>query len=116
MYLPSWCNFRMTDIWRSFIAQRVAWTNGWRVLFHDATVYQRRNEHDLLKDFEDEMPGYLNSGKICGELQELELKAGTPHIFENMEHCYRVFIKHGLIDERELFLFEAWTSDCAGIL
>ncbi len=116
MYLPSWCNFRMTDIWRSFIAQRVAWTNGWRLLFHDATVYQRRNEHDLLKDFEDEMPGYLNSGKICGELQELELKAGTSHIFENMEHCYRVFIKHGLIDERELFLLEAWTSDCAGIL
>lgn len=116
LYLPTWCNFRMTDIWRSFIAQRVAWTNGWHVLFHDATVYQRRNKHDLLKDFEDEMPGYLHNGKICDELQALELKAGTSHIFENMERCYRVFIKQRLIDERELSLLDAWTSDCAGIL
>lgn len=116
LYLPSRCNFRMTDIWRSFIAQRIAWTNGWHVLFHDATVYQLRNEHDLLKDFEDEIPGYLNSGKICGELQALELKAGTPYIYENMEHCYRAFIKHRLIDEAELSLLDAWINDCARIL
>ncbi len=25
LYLPSYCSFRMTDIWRSFVAQRVAW-------------------------------------------------------------------------------------------
>ncbi len=25
LYLPSYCSIRMTDIWRSFIAQRIAW-------------------------------------------------------------------------------------------
>lgn len=24
LYLPSYCSFRMTDIWRSFVAQRIA--------------------------------------------------------------------------------------------
>ncbi len=64
LYLPSYCSFRMTDIWRSFIAQRIAWTCGWPILFHNSTVWQERNEHSLLKDFEDEVPGYLNNSKI----------------------------------------------------
>jgi hypothetical protein len=33
LYLPAHCSFRMTDIWRSFVAQRVAWANGWSILF-----------------------------------------------------------------------------------
>jgi hypothetical protein len=28
LYLPSHCCFRMTDIWRSFIAQRCLWELG----------------------------------------------------------------------------------------
>ena len=112
MYLPTWCSFRMTDIWRSFIAQRIAWTNGWNILFHDATVYQERNEHNILKDFEDEIPGYLNNGMICEKLMGLELKSGTSHIFENMRKCYNIFIESGLVDEKELALLDSWLSDC----
>ena len=59
MYLPAYCSFRMTDIWRSFVAQRIAWENGWSVLFREATVRQRRNPHDLMRDFRDEVPGYV---------------------------------------------------------
>jgi hypothetical protein len=57
LYLPARCTFRMTDIWRSFIAQRIAWTNNWGILFHEPTVSQERNEHNLMRDFKDEMPG-----------------------------------------------------------
>ena len=38
LYLPAYCSFRMTDIWRSFVAQRIAWENGWRLLFHEPTI------------------------------------------------------------------------------
>ena len=31
MYLPSYCSFRLADIWRSFIAQRICWENDWNV-------------------------------------------------------------------------------------
>jgi hypothetical protein len=41
LYLPSYCSFRMTDIWRSFVAQRIAWENGWAVLFKSPDVYRR---------------------------------------------------------------------------
>src|SRR5262249_12108164 len=29
LYLPSYCSFRMTDIWRSFVAQRCLWELGY---------------------------------------------------------------------------------------
>ena len=48
----------MTDIWRSFVAQRILQENDWAVLFHAPTVSQERNEHDLMRDFADEVPGY----------------------------------------------------------
>ena len=77
MYLPAYCSFRMTDIWRSFVAQRIAWENGWNVLFREATVRQRRNPHDLMRDFRDEVPGYVANREICAALQALELEPGT---------------------------------------
>jgi len=54
LYLPSYCSFRMTDIWRSFVAQRCLWELGYGLVFHAAEVDQERNEHNLMRDFEDE--------------------------------------------------------------
>lgn len=113
MYLPTHCSFRMTDIWRSFVAQRIAWTNNWHVLFHNATVYQDRNEHNLLIDFKDEIPGYLNNGLLCEELQKLDLKSGENHLFDNMRKCYHVFINLQLVAPEEQLLLDAWISDCS---
>jgi hypothetical protein len=112
MYLPSYCSFRMTDIWRSFIAQRIAWINNWHILFHNATVYQERNEHDFMLDFKDELPGYLNNGRICRELQKLDLKPGAEYLFENMVKCYNVFIDLRLILPEERKLLYNWIEDC----
>jgi len=116
LYLPSHCSFRMTDIWRGFVAQRVAWTNDWSVLFHKATVFQERNEHDYLVDFKDEVPGYLNNGKICNELQKIDLEPGPEHIFENILKCYDVFISHQLISPDELPILNDWIDDCSQLL
>ncbi|MEP6955655.1 MAG: STELLO glycosyltransferase family protein, partial [Chthoniobacterales bacterium] len=69
--LPAHCSFRMTDIWRSFVAQRIAWENGWSVLFHEATVRQDRNAHDLMRDFQDEVSGYLHNRAIVEALSHL---------------------------------------------
>lgn len=67
----------MTDIWRSFVAQRIAWENDWAILFHEATVWQERNEHNLMKDFTDEVSGYLHNEPIGDALGELSLKEGA---------------------------------------
>ena len=113
LYLPSYCSFRMTDIWRSYIAVRICWENGWDVLFHNATVWQERNAHNLMKDFADEIIGYQNNKAICERLQALPLKAGVEHIGANMVACYKEFIAMGLVGEQELPLIEAWNADMA---
>ncbi len=113
LYLPSFCSFRLTDIWRSFVAQRIAWENDWSVLFHEPTVYQERNEHNLMRDFEDEVPGYLHNERIVEEFEKLRLRKGVEYIPENLRICYEKLIEMQLIDRKELPLLETWIEDLA---
>lgn len=111
LYLPAYCSFRMTDIWRSFVAQRIAWENGWSILFREATVAQLRNDHRLMKDFEDEIPGYLNNSAIRGRLEALPLRSGQQHISDNLRACYEALVDMGVVGREELPLLEAWILD-----
>lgn len=112
LYLPSYCTFRMTDIWRSFVAQRIAWECGWQIVFHKSTVFQERNEHNLLKDFEQEIPGYLLNNKIKSILEKAPLKSGVSNINSNLRVCYELLIEHGIINSsKELELLDAWLED-----
>lgn len=113
LYLPAYCSFRMTDIWRSFIAQRICWENGWSVLFHDATVLQERNEHDLMKDFRDELPGYLQNHLIREILEKAPLRSGAAHIGENLRRCYEALVAASIVSDKELPLLDAWLHDLA---
>ena len=96
MYIPSFCKnaYRMDDIWRSFIAQRIAFENGWGILWGGVTVVQERNPHDLMKDFEQEIPGYLYNRKIVEMLKDLSIEPGTDALtlLRNMDLCYRAMI------------------------
>jgi len=112
LYLPSYCSFRMTDIWRSFVAQRIAWECGWQLAYHDATVFQERNDHDLLRDFEQEIPGYLMNNKIKILLEDTSLRNGVEHISHNLRKCYEILVDNGVIGNiQELDLLEAWIQD-----
>lgn len=111
LYLPSYCSFRMTDIWRSFIAQRIAALNGWAVLFHEPTVTQERNEHNLLRDFNDEIPGYLHNSEICEVLEALPLEPGIEKIGDNLKVCYEKLVSMSLVGREEPQLLDDWLED-----
>lgn len=111
LYLPAYCSFRMTDIWRSFVAQRIAWENDWGILFGPATMRQERNEHNLMRDFEDEVPGYLHNAQIARALESLELRSGTENIGPNMQRCYEKLVEMELVGKQELKLLRAWQDD-----
>jgi hypothetical protein len=115
MYLPAHCSFRMTDIWRSFVAQRIAWANGWSVLFHAPTVSQSRNVHNLMRDFEAEIAGYLANRKICEALAELDIRPGLEHIGPEMRRAYERMVEGGWVDQRELDLVDAWLADVRAV-
>lgn len=111
MYLPAHCSFRMTDIWRSFVAQRIAWEYDWKISFHCATVYQQRNVHDLMKDFEDEISGYLHNERIAKALDATKLSNSLSDIHINLRKCYETLISMSLIANEELPLLDAWSED-----
>src|SRR4029077_7020197 len=71
LYLPSHVSFRMTDIWRSFVAQRCLWELNLGIVFHGHEMFQDRNPHSLLRDFEQEVPGYLGNQRLCEVLEQL---------------------------------------------
>tara|TARA_A100001035_G_scaffold279100_1_gene279592 strand:- start:1310 stop:2311 length:1002 start_codon:yes stop_codon:yes gene_type:complete len=109
MYLPSTCTFRMTDIWRSFIAQRILWENQSKLLFHSASVKQKRNEHNLLKDFKDEVPGYQNNQLIIDYLTNLKLKKGWNNTIDNMFTCYEKLISIKIFEPKEIEILTNWS-------
>lgn len=111
MYLPSYATFRMTDIWRSFVAQRCLWELGRGIVFHSPSeVMQKRNEHDLMADFEDEVPGYLANEKIAALLEGLSLRPGVSAITDNLVTCYEALVGRFLpVDE--LHTVRAWVRD-----
>jgi hypothetical protein len=80
-------------------------------LYHEPTVWQERNEHNLMKDFEDEIPGYTNNFNICKELQALHLKSGQENISDNLITCYQKLIDMGVVGKEEMTLLKAWISD-----
>ena len=84
-------------------------------MFHRPTVWQERNQHDLLIDFNDEVIGYLNNAKICEKLQTIKLESGVHNLTENIFRCYQVFISCGFIREEELSYLNAWLLDIADI-
>lgn len=110
MYLPSYCSFRMTDIWRSFIAQRCIWDEGYGVLYFSPDVIQERNYHNLKKDFEFEIPGYLRNEELCGVLNEIDLSS-EKMMSDKLLHCYEVLIKNDFFPLEELTLVHAWIED-----
>ena len=111
MYLPAYCTFRMTDIWRSFIAQRCLWAMGYGMVFHAPEVIQERNEHSLIKDFELEVPGYLKNTTIIDELSRVELLAGAQNAGDNVIRCYERLIQASIFPEDEMKLVRAWCQD-----
>lgn len=115
LYLPVHCSFRVTDIWRSLVAQRIAWANGWRVLFHGSTMVQARNAHDLMRDFADEVPAYLHDARLADILAGLPLPAGEDAIPDNLVACYAAIVAAGLLPAGELDLLRLWLADCRAL-
>tara|TARA_X000000950_G_scaffold205530_1_gene247242 strand:+ start:18635 stop:19660 length:1026 start_codon:yes stop_codon:yes gene_type:complete len=111
LYLPVTCTFRSTDIWRSLIAQIILNNDNKLILFQSPTVFQKRNKHDLLKDFESEVPVYLENQKIIKILTNTKLKKGPKNYLSNLYRCYESLVKNGILVKKELSYIDLWVKD-----
>ncbi len=115
MYLPSFVSFRMTDIWRSFVAQRCLWELGYGVVFHAPEMFQDRNPHNLMRDFEQEIPGYLGNEGIRSVLEGLSLNTGAEEVGNNCHRCYQALVEAGFVPAEEMPLLDMWLSDLSRV-
>jgi hypothetical protein len=69
-----------------------------------------------MRDFKDEVPGYLNNSAIAEALGRLELKRGAPSIAANVRACYAKLVEMNLVGGQELGLLDAWLEDLNSVL
>lgn len=113
MYLPFTCSFRMTDIYRSFIAQRIVQEMGRGVLFHHATVHQDRNVHSIISDFRDEVMCYTDDGAYIDGLAQLDLSGQSQA--EMLISCYEFSVMKGYVKSAEMEGVLAWVHDLSTV-
>lgn len=113
MYLPTYVTFRFTDILRGLVAQPIMWLYGYQLGFVNATVVQKRNPHDYMKDFISEIPMY----EYCEKVMELVYNSisKSESIEYNLYNAYKALLKEGIICELELEMVEIWLMDIKAI-
>jgi hypothetical protein len=112
MYLPVTVASRVTDIYRGYIAQRMIWEINQTALFLSPSVYQDRNPHNYLKDFEEELPIYL---RIQDFIKVLETTKLTGSLEAKMIRIYAALAKEGLVKDEELDVLKLWLNEVGRI-
>ena len=110
LYLPCFVSFRMTDIWRSFVAQKIMWKYNYCLSFHSATLFQKRNEHDLMKDFKEEIDGYCRNEEIADKLLGFQLKPNDD-IYTDLYVCWDLLRQINIITDLEIKIIEKWLEE-----
>lgn len=109
LYLPAFVSFRFTDILRGLLAQPIMWLFDRHLGFTNATVVQKRNPHDYMRDFASEIPMYLHTKKVV-ELVSEKISSRLS-IEDNFYEAYRELINHGIVPDEENRTLEAWLKD-----
>lgn len=104
LYLPSHVTFRVTDILKSYVAQFCIWARGGVIGFNGATAVQDRNPHNLLKDFEQELPLYMQFHEMIDALSSISYKGEADDLYT----AYQTLAERGLVGGEELDLVELW--------
>lgn len=110
LYLPAFVTFRFTDILRGLVAQPLMWQHDFQLGFGPATVVQKRNPHDYMKDFESEIPVYVNAEKVI-DIVVKSLDGPATDILDRLSVAYSRLRESDIVGDDEIKLLEAWTED-----
>ena len=100
MYLPVTVTFRYTDILHGFVALYQLWRNNKTIKFTLPTAVQERNEHDLQKDYESEVPMYQTAEQVINLLNSN--KNAT------IEDMYFILFHNKIVKHEELDVLKEW--------
>jgi STELLO glycosyltransferases len=109
LLLPIGVSSRVTDIWKSYIAQRLLWCIDSSVLFLSPSVYQLRNQHNLMKDFSDEIPLYTQVHNLIDLLEKFT--SDSSDACELMIEMYAYLNQNKFLSEIEVRLCNLWIEE-----
>jgi len=113
LLLPCTVHGRVTDIWRSYFTQRMLWDLGMRIAFAAPWVTQYRNAHNLLGDFNSEVPLYQQAGALVDAL--LAWRPQSDSVPGRLEELYIFMYERTIIGLGDVQLAQAWLNDLVGL-
>lgn len=109
LLLPASVHGRVSDIWRSYIMQRVMWDIGQGVAFSSPFVVQYRNAHNYMADFNAEQDLFSKAGELIKFLLAWKPQSST---FEGrLEELIISLYEHTFLEETDVLLWQAWIED-----
>lgn len=106
LFLPAFVTFRFTDILRGLVAQPLLWSQDLHLGFGTASVIQKRNPHNYLKDFESEIPCYLHPETVIATAQSAIIEGAS--LEQNLLSVYTALEKKNLVSQPEIELLQLW--------
>lgn len=113
LMLPITVHGRVSDIWRSYIAQRMMHQVGQRLAFTSPIVTQIRNVHSYIADLQAEIPLYTKTHELVKWIYDWK----PPHEAQNhplvaaMEDLYINLYEIGIVEIEDVSLIQDWMSD-----
>jgi len=113
LLLPVTVHGRVSDIWRSFLTQKLLWDIGTVLTFTNPHVIHDRVAHDYLKDFQSEQDLYLKSTSMIAFLSKWVSDA--PTLVERLEQLWAALYSRGFVELDDLLLAQAWIRDLLAV-
>lgn len=113
LFIPMTTSFRVCDIWRGYVMQRLLWDIGGNLCFTKATAIQQRNAHNLLKDFIEEQDLYCKAGQLVHFL--LNWKSQKTTLFDRILELHKELVIAGFYKNKEIGLMKAWLYDLESV-
>ncbi|XP_033743587.1 probable glycosyltransferase STELLO2 isoform X3 [Pecten maximus] len=105
LLLPISVHGRVSDIWRSYIAEYFLYKNDLLLAFSSPYVVQDRNPHNYLRDFNAELDLYQKSKQLV-EFLSSDKHGNQPHLLA----MYKSLYMREYFELPDIFLAEAWTK------
>jgi hypothetical protein len=113
LYLPVTVHGRVSDIWRSYIAQRLMRDAGLQLAFDGPWVNQVRNEHRIIADLESETFMYLRTEALIKYLDEWTSTAST--MSERIVDLYAALFEREYIEHADVVNMELWVRELESV-
>lgn len=105
LYIPCTVSFRFCDILKMYIAQKCMWKYKNLFCYISPIFYQKRNEHDLLEDFDSEHSMHIHTLRVVNEaFESVELKGNKYDLYL----IYERLAEKEIVQPNELDIVKEW--------